>query len=50
VKLAGLEPHVFAAGGRTETYDSTFGVLHRVATPIRPALDHGRAAAAVARP
>lgn len=33
---AGLHPHVFVLGSRTERVSTDFGTLHRVATPVRP--------------
>jgi glycosyltransferase involved in cell wall biosynthesis len=34
--LAGTVPHMFSVGDRSEIVRTDFGVLHRVATPIRP--------------
>jgi glycosyltransferase involved in cell wall biosynthesis len=35
-QLAGYEPHVFCLRDRTETLETDFGTLHRVASPLRP--------------
>ena len=33
---AGFQPHLFCPSDRTETIETYFGVLHRVASPFRP--------------
>jgi glycosyltransferase involved in cell wall biosynthesis len=35
--LAGYEPHLFSIAARAEELTTDFGVLHRVASPVRPA-------------
>ena len=34
--LAGYEPHLFSIAARAEELTTDFGVLHRVASPVRP--------------